>query len=293
MDSSKSENARLALAGELFHAFVPELTAARSRCKHACNRYNTVGEVTRRRQIELWRDIVQDMNPLPPPLADEDLDAVQLVEEPWVESPIRIDYGTNLRLGCNVYINFNCTILDTNLVTIGPRTLLASNVSLYSATHPLDPTLRNGTKGPELGKEIHIGADCFIGGSVIICPGVTVGNGSTVGAGSVVTKDVPGMCVVAGNPARIIRWLRGNTSEKGSKANGQPNRKDNRQECQQIDTHQKDALHYESTSPSNRSNAEKTETQIDGERLMTKEEWEDEMGRQIAERALSYGASLK
>ena len=54
--------------------------------------------------------------------------------------------------------------------------------------HPLDPQLRNGTKGPEMGKEIHIGEDCWIGGNVTILPGVTVGKGSTVGAGSVVTK---------------------------------------------------------------------------------------------------------
>lgn len=87
-----------------------------------------------------------------------------------------------------MFINFNCTILDTCLVTIGARTLFGPNVSLYSATHPLDPDVRNGTKGPETGKEIHIGEDCWIGGSVIVLPGVTIGNGAVVGAGSVVTK---------------------------------------------------------------------------------------------------------
>lgn len=105
-----------------------------------------------------------------------------------MEPPIHIDYGTNVRLGQNVFINFNCTIADTCLVTIGARTLFAPNVSLFSATHPLDPDVRNGTKGPETGKEIHIGEDCWIGGNAIILPGVRVGNGSTVGAGSVVTK---------------------------------------------------------------------------------------------------------
>lgn len=73
-------------------------------------------------------------------------------------------------------------------MTIGARTLIASNVSLYSGTHPLDPDSRNGTKGPELGKEIHIEEDSWIGGSVVILPGVRIGKGSTVGAGSVVTK---------------------------------------------------------------------------------------------------------
>nr|POF05987.1 putative acetyltransferase [Quercus suber] len=116
-----------------------------------------------------------------------------------------IDYGTNVKLGENVYINFNCTILDTLSVTIGARTLLASNVSLFSATHPLDPMVRNGTKGPEMGGHIHIGEDCWIGGNVTILPNVTIGRASVVGAGSVVTKDVPPYTVVAGNPARKIR----------------------------------------------------------------------------------------
>lgn len=79
-------------------------------------------------------------------------------------------------------------ILDTCRVTIGARTLLGPNVNLYSGTHPLDPALRNGTNGPELGKEIHIGEDCWIGGNVVILPGVSIGKGATIGAGSVVTK---------------------------------------------------------------------------------------------------------
>ena len=316
MDPTKSENARLALAGELFHGFAPELTAARAQCKHACNRYNTAGELTRRRQIELWRDIVPDTRPLPPSLADEALDDAQFVDEPWVEAPIRIDYGTNVRLGNNVYINFNCTILDTCLVAIGPRTLLASNVSLYSATHPLDPTIRDGTKGPELGKEIHIGADCFIGGSVTICPGVTIGNGSTVGAGSVVTKDVPERCVVAGNPARVLRWLDGSKSERSLETKetptgvGIPPKADeanfsvklevdqavfgqkNVQEHRMLGDRQRIGVRNELTLPLDDSKLEAVEKQVDSGRLMTKQEWEDEMGRQIAEKALTYGASL-
>ena len=105
-----------------------------------------------------------------------------------MEPPIRIDYGTNVELGENVFINFNATILDTCRVSIGARTLLASNVSLFSGTHPLDPEVRNGTKGPETGKEIVIEEDCWLGGNVTVLPGVRIGRGSTVGAGSVVTK---------------------------------------------------------------------------------------------------------
>jgi acetyltransferase-like isoleucine patch superfamily enzyme len=108
--------------------------------------------------------------------------------EPWVQPPCHIDYGTHVELGQNVFINFNCTILDTCMVRIGARTLIGPNVSLYAATHPLDPLVRNGTQGPELGGEINIGDDCWIAGSVVILPGVTIGTGAVVGAGSVVTK---------------------------------------------------------------------------------------------------------
>lgn len=132
--------------------------------------------------------IIADDSPLPPPASTEEEDDALLANEPWVEPPIRIDYGTNVRVGEGVFINFNCTIIDTCLVSIGARTLIAPNVSLYSGTHPLDPDLRNGTNGPETGKEIWIEEDCWIGGNVVILPGVRVGKGSTVGAGSVVTK---------------------------------------------------------------------------------------------------------
>ena len=118
-----------------------------------------------------------------------------------------MDYGYNVRLGKNVFINFNSVFLDTCLTTIGDRTLVGPNVSFYSGTHPLDPVIRQGTRGPELGKEIHVEQDCWIGGNVVILPGVTIGRGSVVGAGSVVTKSVPAFTVVAGNPARVIRKI--------------------------------------------------------------------------------------
>ncbi|KAG9817730.1 acetyltransferase, CysE/LacA/LpxA/NodL family, partial [Aureobasidium melanogenum] len=171
--------------------------------------------------------IVGDTRPLPPRKegSTEDEDEELLGSEAWVEAPFHADYGTNVRLGEGVFINFNCTIIDTCLVSIGSRTLLAPNVSLYSGTHPLDPDLRNGTNGPESGKPITIEEDVWIGGNVTVCPGVTIGRGSTVGAGSVVTKvslttfrviqvlhsvliyikDVAPYTVVAGNPAKVIK----------------------------------------------------------------------------------------
>jgi acetyltransferase-like isoleucine patch superfamily enzyme len=129
-------------------------------------------------------------------------------------SPIFVDYGTNLKVADGVFINGNCTILDTCLVTIGARTMFGPNISLFSATHPEDPSVRNGLKGPEMGKPITIGEDVWIGGNVVILPGVTVGNGAVIGAGSVVTKDVPELTIVAGNPAKFLRKVRTNASEQ-------------------------------------------------------------------------------
>ncbi|KAF3895275.1 Acetyltransferase, CysE/LacA/LpxA/NodL family [Trichophyton interdigitale] len=195
------------LRGELYTAFTADLIAERERSKAACDRFNNAGEVTRRRRVELWRDIVCDKRPMPPQAATQEEDDALFEDDPWVEAPIRIDYGCNFKVGEGAFINFNCIALDTCLITIGARTLFGPNVNLYAGSHPLDPAVRRGTKGPEFGKEIHIGEDCWIGGNVTVLPGVTIGNGATVGAGSVVTKDIPAFHVAAGNPARVIRRI--------------------------------------------------------------------------------------
>ncbi|MCJ1479896.1 hypothetical protein MMC06_000050 [Schaereria dolodes] len=226
-----SEEKRKALNGELYHAFTPELVRERRRCAHACHRFNTAGEVSRRRIVELWRECVipksledntkhhrstcingdtRKLPPIQPTVFHKDRDEELLASEPWIEPPIHADYGTNIRIGSNVYINSNCTIIDTCLVTIGSRTLFGPHVSLYSGTHPLDPELRDGTQGPELGKEIYIEDDCWIAGNVTILPGVTIGRGATVGAGSVVTRDVAPFTCVVGNPARFLKNIQTN-----------------------------------------------------------------------------------
>jgi acetyltransferase-like isoleucine patch superfamily enzyme len=94
-------------------------------------------------------------------------------------------------LGINVHINHNCTFVDTCPVTIGIRTLIASEISLYSGTHPLDPDVTNGTRGPETGNEIVVGEDRWTGGHSIILLGVELGRSVVVGAGRVVTKVSP------------------------------------------------------------------------------------------------------
>ncbi|KAL2151674.1 hypothetical protein VTH82DRAFT_6772 [Thermothelomyces myriococcoides] len=121
----------------------------------------------------------------------------------FIEPPFRVDYGCNIRLGRNFYANFNLTILDCAIVTIGDRVMFGPNVSLLSATHETD--VRSRRDGIEFAKPITIGDDCWIGGHVVVLPGVTIGQGCTIGAGSVVTKDIPAWSVAVGTPARVIK----------------------------------------------------------------------------------------
>ena len=116
-----------------------------------------------------------------------------------------VDYGFNVHIGEDFYANFNCTLLDICPITIGKNCMLAPNVQLYTATHPLDPVKRNTSI--EFGKPITLGDNVWVGGGAIIIPGVTLGNNVVVGAGAVVTKSFPDNVVIGGNPAKVIKVL--------------------------------------------------------------------------------------
>ncbi|CAF0739876.1 unnamed protein product [Brachionus calyciflorus] len=122
----------------------------------------------------------------------------------YIEPPFYCDYGPNIYLEENVYMNHGCILLDVNDIKIGKGTFLAPNVQMYTAGHPIDPIQRRTV---EFGKPITIGRDCWIGGNVIILPGITIGDAVTIGAGSVVTKDIESFSVAVGNPARVIKRL--------------------------------------------------------------------------------------
>jgi len=123
----------------------------------------------------------------------------------WIEPPFYCDYGSNIKIGDNVYFNFNCVVLDVTYVNIGSRTLIGPNVQIYTAMHPMN--FQERASGLEYAKPVTIGEDVWIGGSVVICPGVTIGDRSVIGAGSVVTKDIPADVFAAGNPCKVIRKI--------------------------------------------------------------------------------------
>lgn len=119
--------------------------------------------------------------------------------------PFYCDYGFHIEVGENFFANYNCTILDVAKVKIGDNVLLAPNVAIYTAGHPIHPFSRNSTY--EYGIPVEIGNNVWIGGNVVITPGVTIGDNVVIGAGSVVTKNIPANVIAAGNPCRVIREI--------------------------------------------------------------------------------------
>lgn len=128
-----------------------------------------------------------------------------------VRGPFYCDFGKNITLGDAVYFNFNCVVLDVCPVKIGSRSMFGPGVQILTALHPLDAAER--ATWLEYGSPVTIGEDVWVGGGAIICPGVTIGDRSIIGAGAVVIRDVPSDVIVAGNPAKLIRRLKPETSE--------------------------------------------------------------------------------
>lgn len=126
-------------------------------------------------------------------------------ENAHIEAPFHCDYGKNIEVGKNFFVNYNCTILDVGKVVIGDNVMFAPNVSIYTAGHPVHPDSRN--TGYEYGIAITIGDNVWIGGNVIINPGVTIGNNVVIGAGSIVTKDIPDNVIAVGSPCKVIREI--------------------------------------------------------------------------------------
>ncbi|KAF5020530.1 hypothetical protein F66182_7429 [Fusarium sp. NRRL 66182] len=123
----------------------------------------------------------------------------------YIESPFMADYGSNISIGKNCFMNFGLTILDTSLVIIGDRVQMGPNVHIYTAGH--ETSVLSRIKFVEFGHAIRIEDDCWIGGNVVILPGITIGRGCTIGAGSIVTKSVPPYSVALGAPAKVVKTL--------------------------------------------------------------------------------------
>lgn len=176
------------LSGELYCADDPELNAARHRADLLCRQLNALPMSEIALRMQLLRQLLG-----------------QVGENCVINPQFRCDYGCNIRMGENVFINYNCVILDCAPVTFGDNVFIAPNCGFYTAGHPVDYPTRNAVL--EFAKPITVGDNVWIGGNVVVLPGVTIGSGSVIGAGSVVSRDIPENVVAVGNPCRPIRSI--------------------------------------------------------------------------------------
>ncbi|MGC5799906.1 sugar O-acetyltransferase [Sphingomonas sp. NFX23] len=179
-----SEKAKM-LAGELYTADDPELVA------------DAAGAVA-------W---MAGYNGMPPPTPEGQLALLteglgSVGRGATVRPPFYCDYGYNIHLAENVFLNFGCILLDVARIEIGAGTQIGPGVQILTADHPRDAVLR--ARRLEFGRPIRIGANVWIGGGALILPGVTIGDDAVVGAGSVITRNVASGQTVVGSPARAL-----------------------------------------------------------------------------------------
>lgn len=130
-----------------------------------------------------------------------------------VFAPFYCEYGVNIRVGKECFVNYNCTLLDVSPITLGDGVWIGANVTLATPNHPLIAEERlnadypDGRHDLEYSAPITIKDGCWICSGAIICGGVTIGENSVIAAGAVVTRDVPANSLVAGIPAKVIRKI--------------------------------------------------------------------------------------
>ncbi len=171
------------LAGGLYRADDPELVAERRRCQRLLRVYNQELDEPVRSKL-----LLELLGPVG--------------HGATVLSPLTCDYGYNISVGANTFINYGAIILDVTSVVIEDHVQIGTAVQILTADHPRDPELRRS--GFESGSPITINENVWIGSGAILCPGVTIGKDSVIGAGSVVNRTIPANVVAAGNPCRVV-----------------------------------------------------------------------------------------
>ena len=187
------------LAGMMYDAnYDNDLINERTLCKDLCHEYNLLFPSNIEKQQEIMKRLLG------------------YVKGAFViTAPFWCDYGYNIELGENFYTNHNCVILDAARVSFGDNVFIAPNCGFYTAGHPLDAEQRN--RGLEYAYPITIGNNVWIGGGVQVMPGVSIGDNTIIGSGSIVTKDIPGGVIAAGNPCKILRKITPEDKEKYSR----------------------------------------------------------------------------
>ena len=162
---------------------------------HYLKEYNALGQGDEARMRELMEQMFAEVG-----------------ENCYIQPPFYANWaGEHVHLGSNVYANFNLTLVDDGHIYIGDKTMIAPNVTITTATHPVLPALRE--RSIQYNVDVHIGKNVWIGAGVIILPGVTIGDNAVIGAGAVVTRDIPANVVAFGVPCRVMRPI-GERDEK-------------------------------------------------------------------------------
>ena len=117
--------------------------------------------------------------------------------------PFYTDFGKNIIIGKDVFVNSGCHFQDQGGIEIGDGALIGHNVVLATINHDLNPKAnrKNHYKPVKLGNHV------WIGSNATVLPGVTIGDYAVVAAGAVVTRDVPPMTVVGGVPAKVLKVI--------------------------------------------------------------------------------------
>lgn len=178
-----------AAAGYLYNAnYDEEIINTITACNDLCFEFNKIKPSDRNAQTALLKKILGKTG-----------------ENIIVNAPFWCDYGCNISVGDNFFMNHNCQILDGGKVTFGDYVFIAPNCVFTTAEHALDVEQRN--EGLEAALPITVGNNVWIGAGVIVLGGVTIGDNTVIGAGSVVTKDIPSGVIAVGTPCRVMREI--------------------------------------------------------------------------------------
>ena len=175
--------------GSLYDPNLPEIMNEQAKCLEKLYDFNLIRPLEADNRLEMLKTMFAEIG-----------------EGCYIEPPLRSNWGgKHVHFGKFVYANFNLTLVDDTHIYVGDYTLIGPNVTIATAGHPINPTLRE--KALQYNASVKIGKNCWIGAGAIILPGVTIGDNVVIGAGSVVTKDIPNNVVAVGNPCKVLRQV--------------------------------------------------------------------------------------
>ena len=157
----------------------------------------------------VFQDMLWDFNQLKPSEYDKKQKYMKEIfaecgENCYIELPFHANWGGHhVHFGSGIYANSNLTLVDDGHIYIGDKVMFGPNVTIATASHPINPEIRD--RGLQFNKDVHIGENTWIGAGVVIVPGVRIGRNTVIGAGSVITKDIPDNVIAVGNPCRVLR----------------------------------------------------------------------------------------